>query len=160
MGAVSILVPVDGSEASAAALRAVVPFAQSTQATCVVMAVAEPRLDGRFEKFAGSEHASIAEVEQSYLDQKAEWLRSQGVQATAYLDATPGVSVPEAIADYAAKNDVDWIAMATHGRSGFGRAVFGSVFQGVLRRSSVPLIAFPEASLTAASASAAATEVP
>jgi len=147
--AATILIPVDGSEASSAALHAVLPFARATGASCIVMAVAEPKLDGRFEQFAGAEHTSIAEVEESYLQQKADWLTSQGVDATAHLEATPGAPIADAIADFATKNNVDWIAMATHGRSGFGRAVFGSVFQAVLRRSSIPLIAFPESSLMA-----------
>lgn len=142
-----ILVPVDGSAAAAAALRKIAPLIRAMDATCVVLAVAEPKMDGRFERFAGAEHASIVEVERSYVDQQADWLIRHGVAAEAHLEARPGITVAEAITDYASEHGVDWIAMPTHGRSGVGRAVFGSVFQAVLKRSPVPLIVFPEATL-------------
>jgi nucleotide-binding universal stress UspA family protein len=44
------------------------------------------------------------------------------------------------IADTAAQEDVDVIAMATHGRGGLARLVMGSVATGVLQRASVPLL--------------------
>lgn len=156
MPAVRILVPVDASEASAAALRAVVPLAKALQAECIVMAVAEPKLDNRFERFAESEHAAIVEVELAYLEAKAAWLTAQGVPASPHLATTPGITVPEAILDCAEENDVDLIAMATHGRSGLGRAVFGSVFQGVLRKAHVPILAIPQPVVVAAHTSSVA----
>lgn len=46
----------------------------------------------------------------------------------------------EAIADYAADNDVDLIVMATHGRSGLSRLAFGSVADRVLRLAHCPVL--------------------
>ena len=46
----------------------------------------------------------------------------------------------ETIADYATSNGVDLIAIATHGRSGVSRWVWGSVADKVLRSSRVPIL--------------------
>jgi nucleotide-binding universal stress UspA family protein len=44
------------------------------------------------------------------------------------------------IADYASKNDVDLIIIATHGRSGVSRWVWGSVADHILRSACVPVL--------------------
>jgi nucleotide-binding universal stress UspA family protein len=44
------------------------------------------------------------------------------------------------IIEYAMKEEVDLIAMATHGRSGFSRWVFGSVAEKVLRATVLPIL--------------------
>ena len=65
----------------------------------------------------------------------------RGVEASA--EAIPAPSVPHAIADYAAQNGCDLIALSTHGRSGFRRLIMGSVTEAVLRHSRVPVLVFP-----------------
>ncbi len=55
-----------------------------------------------------------------------------------------GASIPAtAITDWADKNDVDLIALSTHGRTGLRRMVLGSVAENILRHSTVPVLAFP-----------------
>ena len=44
------------------------------------------------------------------------------------------------IIDYAKANDIDLIAMSTHGRSGIGRWVFGSVTDKVLHAGDTPVL--------------------
>jgi nucleotide-binding universal stress UspA family protein len=46
----------------------------------------------------------------------------------------------ERIVEHAMKEKVDLIAMATHGRSGFRRWVFGSVAEKVLRAAALPIL--------------------
>jgi nucleotide-binding universal stress UspA family protein len=46
----------------------------------------------------------------------------------------------ETIVEYAANNAIGLIAIATHGRSGPGRAIFGSVADFVLRHSGLPIL--------------------
>jgi nucleotide-binding universal stress UspA family protein len=46
----------------------------------------------------------------------------------------------DAIVTYAISNGFDMIAIATHGRSGPGRAVMGSVADYVLRKSNLPIL--------------------
>jgi nucleotide-binding universal stress UspA family protein len=45
----------------------------------------------------------------------------------------------EEIVDAARASGADLIAMSTHGRSGLGRLLFGSVAEQVLRRAEVPV---------------------
>ncbi|HET9948270.1 MAG TPA: universal stress protein [Longimicrobiales bacterium] len=51
--------------------------------------------------------------------------------------------VAKAITDVAAARRVDLIAMGTHGRGGFERAVLGSVADKVMRTAKVPVLLFP-----------------
>ena len=44
------------------------------------------------------------------------------------------------IVDYANNNDVDLIALSTHGHGGLGRLVFGSVTDYVLKNSDLPIL--------------------
>jgi nucleotide-binding universal stress UspA family protein len=46
----------------------------------------------------------------------------------------------QSIVQYASENEVDLIAIATHGRSGLGRAVIGSVADYVIRQSGIPIL--------------------
>jgi nucleotide-binding universal stress UspA family protein len=46
----------------------------------------------------------------------------------------------QAVVKYATENQVELIAIATHGRSGFGRAVIGSVADYVIRQSGIPIL--------------------
>jgi nucleotide-binding universal stress UspA family protein len=49
----------------------------------------------------------------------------------------------DAAARFADKSHAAFIALATHGRSGFERFALGSVAESVLRRSKVPVVVFP-----------------
>jgi len=73
----------------------------------------------------------------AYLQGAAQQLRSKGLQVElAILQGVPG----ETIVRYAEKNEIDLIAIATHGHSGLGRLVFGSVADHVLRHSGLPVL--------------------
>lgn len=56
------------------------------------------------------------------------------------LDA---VDVPRAIVDHAAAVKADYLAMATHGRTGLRRLLLGSVAEMVLRHAHVPVVLYP-----------------
>ena len=61
-----------------------------------------------------------------------------------YLYGEPGsaeVTKPEnVIVNFAEENDVDLIVLGTHGRSGFGRLLMGSVAEAVLRAAACPVL--------------------
>lgn len=59
------------------------------------------------------------------------------------MEVISGVQIAQAINHYAEENDVDLIAIATHGRTGWRHLVLGSVAEAVLRHSKIPVIAFP-----------------
>jgi nucleotide-binding universal stress UspA family protein len=72
-----------------------------------------------------------------YLEKLAAPLRKKGIQVkTVAIPGRPG----EAILDYANTNSINLITIATHGRGGLRRAVFGSVADYVLRESGLPVL--------------------
>ncbi len=56
-----------------------------------------------------------------------------------------GDNVHKAVNEYAKKHEVDLIAIATHGRSGFRNFALGSTAEAVLRHSLIPVLCFPQA---------------
>jgi nucleotide-binding universal stress UspA family protein len=73
---------------------------------------------------------------EAYLVPFATELRANGVRAT--TEVRCGEPVAEILAAVQ-EAKADLIIMTTHGRSGFGRLLFGSVAEAVLRRADVPV---------------------
>ena len=73
---------------------------------------------------------------EEYLAPLAAALRAQGISVT--WSVRRGRATEEILAA-ACESDVDLIAMATHGRTGLGRLLFGSVAEAVLRQAPVPV---------------------
>jgi len=74
---------------------------------------------------------------EAYLARVAQRLRKSGLDVecvTRFGD--PGA----VIVAYASESDADLIALATHGRGGLGRLVFGSVADHVLKESGLPIL--------------------
>jgi nucleotide-binding universal stress UspA family protein len=77
-------------------------------------------------------------VSEAYLNSTALVFQKAGMKVSIVVM----VGVPaDRIIDYATENDVDLIAMSTHGRSGVGRWVFGSVTEKVLHAGDTPVLA-------------------
>ena len=87
----------------------------------------------------GENDARRKEVEDALERQRAALAEDLDV-STAILEDE---EVAKAIAGWAEKNDVDLIALSTHGRTGLRRFALGSVAEGVLRHSNVPVLCFP-----------------
>ena len=74
---------------------------------------------------------------QDYLNNVIERIKTE----PSNLDAEVIVGrTADGLADYARKNDIDLILIATHGRSGISRWVRGSVADKVLRSANVPVL--------------------
>lgn len=58
-------------------------------------------------------------------------------------DVVTGDDPHAALADYASQHGAVYLVIASHGRSGVRRLVLGSVAEGVLRRSRVPVVVVP-----------------
>ena len=83
-------------------------------------------------------------VSRKYLAKVASQLRSKGIKVT--TKALEANRPAYTIMDYAQKNGMDLIVMATHGHTGFKKLLMGSVASGVLNQSSVPVLLIrPEA---------------
>lgn len=76
------------------------------------------------------------------LKELAATLRCKLPVRTALIDA---MDVPHAIVEFAHQEKADYLAIATHGRSGLRRLLLGSVAEAVMRHSHVPLVLFPPA---------------
>ena len=81
--------------------------------------------------------AAEEEEAKEYLDAKAKALKKIGIKTeNVVLIGNPG----EEIVDYAHKHKIDLIAIATHGRSGIKRMLFGSVTEYVIKNSKLPIL--------------------
>lgn len=135
-----ILVPTDFSEPSNAALEYAVTLAEKLGAGVHVVHAFELPIvgfpDGTLTITA--EMASrIIDAAQKALDDLVEKYSARGFQLTTSLEqADPRDGVLAA----AKKAGADLIVMGTHGRRGISRALIGSVAEGVVRRSTVPVL--------------------
>jgi nucleotide-binding universal stress UspA family protein len=134
-----VLVALDGSVSSETMLRFVLEIAGPLDMTVLLLRVVEPLTppiaDDVYRPTIEDVEARRRDAEE-YLAPVAAALRARGVE-TAW-EVRRGRPDEEILAA-AAESGVDMIAMATHGRTGFGRLLFGSVAESVLRRSTVPV---------------------
>ena len=119
-----IMVPLDGSDLAQTALPHALELCRALGATLVLLHVRDtrqgsPEAARRFLDFTRRQHANAGVT--------IETLVREG-------------SVAEAIVRAAEQEQIDVIAMATHGRSGLQRAVYGSVAAQVLRSSARPVL--------------------
>ena len=132
-----ILVPLDGSALAEGILAQVRELGGPLGATLTLVRVVErptyPMLD------VSAAQAREAEEAVRYLDRVKAGLEAEGfrVQTEALL-GDPAT----AILDHVAKAEADAIAMSTHGRSGLGRWLLGSVAEKVLSGSEVPVLLY------------------
>ncbi len=143
----SILVPYDGSEASARSLPIAVSVAQRTNASVCVAVVHDP---SSYIPFAPGEVAipvynqeiveSHRKHDQEILEAAVEQLRDRKVQATGVL--LEGTIV-EALEEHVISAGIDLTIMGTHGRTGFERLRLGSVATAFLTRSTTPVLLTP-----------------
>jgi nucleotide-binding universal stress UspA family protein len=136
----SVLVPLDGSalaeEALASAQRLSEAFAAHVQLLRVVEPPTYPLYGEGYAYIPFDEEADLADA-RTYIEERADSLRKHGFQvSTAVLVGNPGRTIEV----YAREQNVDVIAMATHGLGGLGRLVLGSVATDVLRRGVVPVL--------------------
>jgi len=137
-----ILVPLDGSPLAEQALACAVMLARGLPAELVVLrAVWVPPdavevLHAPAVKIEAITEQLVAEAD-GYLTPLVDQLSAAGVNARHAVQAGPPA---EAILDYATRENVDLIVMATHGYSGIKRWTHGSVAEHVLQAARVPLL--------------------
>jgi nucleotide-binding universal stress UspA family protein len=130
-----ILVPLDGSALAEQALSYAAELSVPTGATLLVMRAAYshtlPGVDSRERK-----DGAIREAE-AYLATTAAAFTARG-----YICRTlvPFGHPAECIIEQARLSEVNLIAMTTHGRTGAGRLLLGSVAESVVARSPVPVL--------------------
>ena len=138
----TILVPLDGSKRAEAILPHLEELARRYEAKVIFLQVIEPVLlvggpeivDMRQYETAFEEQTKQAEV---YLNALKGEFRKKGIETRILTAQGP---VVEAIINAAQHENVDLIAIASHGRSGISRVFYGSVAVGVLHRVDRPLL--------------------
>lgn len=137
----NIMVPVDGSPFSREAVFQGLRIASQSGATLRLVRVgSSSMLHGGPEGFA-VENESLrrlhaAELADLYLI-AAECRAHCTVSVTAALEHGP---VIDALMGYAKRHQVDLIVMRSHARKGLSRAWFGSVADGLIRKSGIPVL--------------------
>lgn len=130
-----ILVPLDGSERAEAVLPTVTGLARGTGSQILLFRAYSAGLGAGFEYSALTLEFRLGAEE--YLKGVKERLRAEGVAAeTRTLLGDPAWTILE----LAEREEASLVALATHGRTGISRWVFGSVTEKVLRASTKPLL--------------------
>lgn len=137
-----VLVTLDGSEEAAAVLEQAVPFARLLDGELLLLRVVELPTFGLYGD--GSFYLPIQPEEEieharTYLEEVAEHTRTRAPGMNVAVHAATGYPATT-IAELARDLSADYLAMATHGRSGLARLVLGSVTSGTLQRVTVPLL--------------------
>jgi len=135
-----ILVPLDGSKRAEMIRPHVKALASRFQATVILIMVVEYICpDGIGRTYADvSEKAFKAKLKESesYLNGVASKFQSKGIACKTLIAQGP---VVEKIVEAANTEDVDLIAMTSHGYGGLTRIFYGSVAAGILNRADRPL---------------------
>ena len=140
-----IMVPLDGSELAECVLGHVVAVAKGCAVPKVTLIRVVTPITIYGTEFEGSIGLpELQKVEQEnvvsarkYMDKQAALLKEKGIDA--HTEVFFG-NVLESLTEYAEKNQVDLIIIATHGRSGISRWVWGSVADRILRSAKVPVL--------------------
>jgi nucleotide-binding universal stress UspA family protein len=136
-----ILVALDGSEVSEAVLPHVVALAKANRSKVQVLQVVDLMgLTLADAENGGAPSGVLSQLQEgasAYVASIAARLKAQGLDADG-LTAAGGVAT--SILRAATRFKADLIAMGTHGRTGAGRWVMGSVADRVLHRAKVPLL--------------------
>lgn len=137
-----ILVPLDGSALAEQALQHAAPLAQSCGAQLHLVRVVDPQripvppdaVDFQFRERLRQDAAREAEL---YIKGQEANCKAQGLTVTAHA---PSGAVAATIVELAGSLGCDLIVICTHGRSGLGRWMHGSVAEKVMRGASTSLL--------------------
>lgn len=137
-----IVLTTDLSEESRRAFAPVRELADKLGLDIVLLAVLE---DVPFEPVAGSMMAVYPDRSQLHAEwqQRLDAQRGELGPRCTGAEVVDAADIPGAICEFAKKRQADYIAMATHGRSGLRRLLLGSVAEVVVRHSRVPVLLYP-----------------
>lgn len=143
----SLLVPLDGSAFSERSLPLATTIARGSSAALHLLQVQQPPVPGHLLSSTQFQYQGLdldayaarhREEAIARLDGTAERIGREGVAAHAAV--VEGRRVADAIAEHAEAVGADAIVMTTHGRSGANRMWLGSVADGLVRHTTVPVI--------------------
>jgi nucleotide-binding universal stress UspA family protein len=156
MGFRKVLVPLDGSQLAEVGLQYAQRVAEPPAEIHLISLVNDEHTEQQFVTIANSIEIAFAgtlaypsaaaptleeniRLTKHYLEKVAERLSNRGY--TIKVHALPG-PVVDTIVDLA-KDGFDAIIIATHGRTGLAKLMMGSIAEGVIRKSTVPVLLIP-----------------
>ena len=140
-----ILVAVDGSETSIAALDEAIRLARVMGSTLLLLHVCEEapvmwEPEGMGVIPMQDINQAFAEAGRALLKKGQERVAAQGLEAETKLVEVYGGPIGEAISEAAQQGLADLIVVGTHGHRGFAHLLMGSVAEGVCRTASMPVL--------------------
>ncbi|MFN2566821.1 MAG: universal stress protein [Gemmatimonadaceae bacterium] len=143
-----LLIPLDGSEFAAQVIPHALKIATVNHMEITLLSVVDPTLgmasqamgEGASTSDPSRSAGQAADPAATFLERAAESLRDRAL--TVRTRVVSHRQAPDAIVMYAGEQGIDLIAMTTHGRSGLGRLVAGSVAEAVLRTSPAPVLMY------------------
>lgn len=133
----TILVPLDGSGPSDAALDEALDLAQAVDATVHALYIVDERVLHATQLDAGGLVRAYEKEGDRIVSKAAEAGEETSVEV---VTAVEHGSPHRGILRYADEHDVDLIVMGTHGRRGLERYLIGSVTERVLRMADIPIL--------------------
>jgi nucleotide-binding universal stress UspA family protein len=152
----TVLVPLDGSTLAESALPVAADLAMPAGARVILLRAAVAHAYPGHDPIEAQ--VTVVREAETYLDEVAARVRALGVKDVR-TSAWYGEAAT-AIVEAAAFNNADLIVMTTHGRSGVGRLVMGSVAESVLRGTRTPILVLRETGAPVHAPSGTATACP
>lgn len=139
-----ILVPLDGSKRAETILPHVEELAQCFDAEIIFLKVVEPvRIVAPIDGYVPDpdttwqQHKKRIRRSKTYVNSLAGEFREKNISARAIIEDGP---VIKKIIEVAFRDNVDLVAMASHGRTGLSQVFYGSVASGILHQIDRPLL--------------------
>ncbi len=136
-----LLVPLDGSKLAEIALPYAEEMARHLGSEIVLINVRTPTENIEHPEYRAYLTKMAATVEQN-LKKSADMPRGEKVKVSSVIKGSPGMTThpAEEILDYAEKENINLIVMATHGTTGIRRWALGSVANKVARAFKCPVL--------------------
>ncbi|MGQ4555684.1 universal stress protein [Halobellus sp. GM3] len=133
----NILVPTDGSDATEGAVDHAIELAKQYDATLHALYVVDTGAYSSLE--VGSD--IVVEALREEGTKAVEEVKSEAESAGIAVETAVETGIAHrAIVDYVDDEDIDLVVMGTHGRTGVGRFLLGSVTEKVVRTANAPVL--------------------
>ena len=134
------MVPLDMSELATRAIDVAAMLAVALGSRLIVFSALGSQERDALKGYAASEHMALDEAADAYLTRA---ITSVPADVDTEVHHRIDSHAAEAILDFAQRENVSMIVMASHGQSGVRRWALGSTSEKVLRSSPVPVLVVP-----------------
>lgn len=153
-----ILVPIDGSPFSESTFSYVVELTKKTDKEVTLLHVCEPPIvpsygsnpiNPNWKRYRDSMWEEMEKISTTYVNKTAAEFKKKGIQVKSKVVKTKTGEVVQTIKQVAKEENIDLIVIATQGRSGVSRMVYGSVANRIVEEISQPILLIrPEKSVS------------